>query len=480
VQSGDTVYIGAGVYRNTNTLGSNFGAKWAATGTVKVKQFDSFNGRANIVGDVDGSKTGDAGMVQLTAYTTNDKTAPSVTSLLNLAGQSNLSFSKIMFVGGAAIIVTATTATSQNISFQDCSFLTAPTAATSVISFTNNTGMAPFALNIDRCLINGDADAGINGIVLIAGTTTASADFSLNVVISNSFLLLPFATGAVRLVGTASTFKPGSVSLFGNTFRIGAASGLITVTGASTALPCSVTGCHIFTTGTGINAQASGQILESFNLIDAATPRTNVAVGTGSVSDGSYAPLFHFGQETQWGGLLRRFGEPMANSPLLGFGSRDPVASNPLDLAGRPRPAGLGAAGSQLPAVGALERSNSSVQSTTPAPPSGTYVWKLVGPGYQEFSLPVDTASTTVACTVQRDAGYDAGPLSIMPSLSVLANPTIGVTAATVYDTGAVTTNNTLTLPAFTASAAGAVTIRVRSNDMTGTSVVAFSVFTIT
>ena len=54
----------------------------------------------NIVGDVTGQFTGDAGMVQLTAYTTNDKTAPSATTLLNLNGKSNLAFSNIMFVGG--------------------------------------------------------------------------------------------------------------------------------------------------------------------------------------------------------------------------------------------------------------------------------------------------------------------------------------------------------------------------------------------
>jgi len=177
--------------------------------------------------------------------------------------------------------------------------------------------------------------------------------------------------------------------------------------------------------------------------------------------------------------MLRQFGEPMANSPLLGFGAQDPIASNPLDLRGKPRPAGLGAAGSNLPAVGALERSNTSTQSTTPAPPSGTYVWKLTGPGYQEFTLPVDTSATTVACTVQRDTGY-SNSSGTNPSLQVLANATIGVTAQTVYDTGGTASNNTLTLSPFTATANGAVTIRVRSNDMTGTSVVAFSVFTIT
>ena len=66
-----------------------------------------------------GQYTGDAGMVQLTAYTTNDKTAPSATTLLNLNGKSNLAFSNIMFVGGSATMLTASTVTSQNIAFLD-------------------------------------------------------------------------------------------------------------------------------------------------------------------------------------------------------------------------------------------------------------------------------------------------------------------------------------------------------------------------
>lgn len=81
VQSGDTVYVGAGTYRNVYQLGTNFGALWDATGGTTKKTFDNFNGQANIVGDVGGSKTGDAGMVQLTAYINNDKSSPAAVLL---------------------------------------------------------------------------------------------------------------------------------------------------------------------------------------------------------------------------------------------------------------------------------------------------------------------------------------------------------------------------------------------------------------
>ncbi len=395
---GDTIYIGAGTYRETISVGT-------ATGWVP-----SFNGTVNIVGDVSGQYTGDAGMVQLTAYTTNDKTAPSATTLLNLNGKSNLSFSNIMFVGGTGIVVTATTAVSQNVSFTDCTLLSPQQAGAFLVS---HTGVANVISNwlLNRCYLRSLRNGAI--VTLTWPTSGNGADYDVNI----------YGGAAV-----------------------------------------------------GMSANTSGQILEAYNLIICSTARTNVTTGTGSISDGSYAPLFHFGQETQWGGLLRRFGEPMAGSPLLGFGSQDPIASNPLDLRGFPRPAGLGAAGSQLPAVGALERANTSVQATTPAPPSGTYVWQFTGPGYQDFLLPVDTTSTTVSCTVQRDANYTGDT----PMLHLLANPSLGVVKQTVSDTGGTGTNNTLTLAPFAATAAGAVTIRVMSGDLSGTSIVAFSVFTVT
>ena len=50
-------------------------------------------GKVAIIGDVDGAKTGDAGQVTLTAYTTSDTAAPSATTELALAATHDLSFS---------------------------------------------------------------------------------------------------------------------------------------------------------------------------------------------------------------------------------------------------------------------------------------------------------------------------------------------------------------------------------------------------
>lgn len=463
VQSGDNVYVGGGTYRAVYAIPGAGGTLWAP----------AFNGQVNIIADVDGAKTTDSGMVQFTAYTTNDKTAPSATTLLNLSGKSNLLFQGIMFVGGAATVLTATTLTSQNVTFQDCSILAYQIGAQRLASISTafNTRLNWL---FDRCRF---MDSNANLLLLL--TSGTGSDYDAGLTFRNCISVGQGSTAFISVTGGANPNKGGGVRFVNFTSN----HSLITTTAAqvSTIFPCSVLSSVILAqAGTALSAGTSGHITENYNVIHATTPRTNVTAGAQSFSDGSYPWLAHFGQETVWGGQLRPFGEPMSGSPLLGFGNQDPVAANPVDLRNNPRPAGLGAAGSQLPAVGAYERANTTVQATSPAPPSGTNVWKFVGPGYQDFTLPVDTSSTTVACTVQRDANYTG---SVLPSLAIIADPgttSIGVAAQTVYDTAAASQNNTITLAPFTATAIGAVRVRVRSQDLTGTSVVAFSVFTIT
>lgn len=464
VRSGDTVYIGSGTYRAVVAMG----ASWTP----------AFNGLVAFIGDVDGSHTGDAGMVQLTAFLTNDKTAASGNTLLGAAGKANMSFSNILFVGGASNVIGSTNAGGlQNSVFRDCTVIALPSAATACMSLVGAAN-APLNILVDRCNLHRPAgQTTTGGGILVTLVTGTLADYDTNIVVQNCVSFGGGSGGQINVVNSGTLANKGGGVRVKGCFNI--VGNLLTTVASqiSTVFPCYAYGnVSVAYAAACLNAGSAGQIIEDYNLLLSSAPRTNVTAGTHSVSDMSYAALFHFGQETQWGGLLRRLGEPMSGSPLLGFGSPDPILSNPLDLRGFPRPAGLNAAGSQLVAVGALERANTSVQATSPAPPSGTHVWQLTGPGYQDFVLPVDTSSTTVSCTVQRDTAY----VGTNPQLSVLANGTIGVAAATVTDTGGTASNNTLTLPAFAATAIGSVTIRVQSNDLTGASVVAFSVFTVT
>lgn len=473
VMPGDNFYIGAGVYRQVYVLGNQWGNGWSLTGGSIVTQLP-FNGVVNIVGDVTGQFTGDAGMVQLTAYTTNDKTVPVAAPTLQLNGKSNLSFSNIFFVSGSTSLLTATVTTSQNISFIDSAFLAyAGTGNQATGNLIFNSGVNVNWL-FDRCYFKQGAGA-VWSITIALG----NYDFDANIVFRNSVGI--FGSGTLCIFGSTGTGPghPGGVHL--SNISIPTLGSLMQTQSAtmSTVFPCRVYNCMAFGTGAVVNAFTLGQIVEDYNILYGTTPRTNVAVGAHSVSDVSYAPLFHFGQERIWlPPLYRALGEPMAGSPLLGFGNDG--SQTPYDTRGpfNIRPAG-GSSG--LPAVGALERADTFVSDPTPIGNNTTPV-KLTGPGYNDFLLPIGITEInqvrTVSIAVQWDANYGS-PIYGLPALQVEAKPQMGVGQQTVSATGGSGSPHTITL-SFTPTAAGVLNIRAISFDQSGVSVVEWDSFNVT
>lgn len=330
VASGDTVWAGAGVYREVITVNMT-----SAVAETKV------------YGDVDGSNTGDAGEVQLTGYTTNDTTAPSATTLLNLNGRDFLSFQDIVFVGGAAPSVTATTNTSTDIKWTRCCFMSGSLG--NQVTF-NITSAANVALNwvIDSCMFYQIATTPF----LFSPAKPATADFNLNVVIKNC-MFIGGQLSSIRLNAPsgANTFKPGGIDIrnctnIGNPGFIQALS-----TDWSTTIPITVYNCLLFGNSnlTLMIAGAAGQIIEDYNvLVSSGTLRTNITAGAHTIGDGSYAPVFYTGHEYySVGSNLKPFGMPKPGSPLLGFGNQ--AGSPTTDILGVTRPA--------TPGVGAYELS---------------------------------------------------------------------------------------------------------------------------
>lgn len=471
-QSGDTIYIGAGTYRAVYTITSSYGSSWLLTGnTLRNPNTFSFNGYLNIVGDVTGQYTGDAGMVQLTAYTTNDKTAPTATAVINFAGKSNFRFSNIFLVGGSnaggGMIQSVSTGT-MNVQWLSCAFLLGNTASGFLVNWLGGVAQ-PANWLFDRCFFSGSSS---NGGMNIGYNTGGTYDWDLYWTVQNSTFVngtspSVFISGTAGGVGKANGVR--LLNVYGGATTLLKCNLLV----LSTIFPSYVYGCFAQTgTGNAVNAGLLGQIVEDYNLFVSSAPRTLVTAGAHSISNGSYSPLYHFGQEATWGGLMREFGEPLASSPLLAFGYPDGSFAA-YDLLGRPRPAG---GSSFLPAVGALERGSTAVQATTPAPAAGTHVWQGTGPWYQDFLLPVSAQATTLAMDVQRDASY-AGAL---PQFQILANGALGVAAQAVTDTGGTGSNNTITSAAFTPSGTGWITVRMYSRDLSGASVVSFSNVVIT
>jgi hypothetical protein len=319
IASGDTVYIGAGVYREVVTV-----------------NMTSATAETFIIGDVDGKFTGDAGEVQFTAYTTNDTTAPSGSAVLELNGRDFLTFKYILIIPGSGITIVATTATSTDIKFIRCSFIAGFQGNGSHITHTTAANIAA-NWTIDSCLFIG----GINTTILFTLTRPATADFNYNIVIKNC-LFVAQQSYCIYLQSTgANTFNGGGVTI-SNCTCIGGYPFARTEVNVSTTIPgVNIYNCFSLGTGGFASADTSGQIVEDYNFIlGSSNPRTNTTAGVHSISDGSIAPLIFTGHEYySVGANLMPFGMPKPGSPLLGFGNQ---ASSPtVDILNAARPSGL-------------------------------------------------------------------------------------------------------------------------------------------
>lgn len=452
VASGDTVYVGAGVYREVVTVS-------ITSPTAETK----------FVADVEGDRTGDPGEVRWTARTTNDKTAPAASYLCDLAGRDYFTFQRFVFEGGTAGGFDAgTTATSTNVTFSDCTFITGAGGGgdDNLIRWTNASGAAANWV-VERCVFLGAKTR----FIFLDGVTTGGSDYDVGFVVRNCLFLggpsaATLLTTAVidgsssgGMYSSGGGGAPGGLVVMNCTCLVGGVDFVRLDSSYSTSVPALVK--NNFVVGGGLYAASSGQITEDYNCIVSGTPRTNVSSGTNSKTGTSYAPLVHVGQEYQQLRLPRPFGTPTVDSPLLAFGN---AASSPsplsADFLARPRPSGGGPTwASASLAAGYLEHHDFGVKETTTVD-AGSSV-KVAGPGDLEVLVPVDAASTTITVKVRRDGSYGGGTL---PQIVLLANNELGVATQTVTDVGSSGAFNTLSLSAFTPSAKGWVTLRLVSS----------------
>lgn len=414
VREGDSAYIGAGTYREAIVMEAA-----PKHGVLTL----------SIIGDVDGSQTGDSGEVQVTAHATNDETAANLTPApLELAARSLLDFSKMVFVNPRAKALNAP-AGSSRVTFTDCAFFGSVLAATAY-SF-------PLRFTWDRCrfvyVVPSQGD-----LLAIQLTGGGGSDYDAETLIKNSLLLNLGGANTVHPAPASAvgqTGKGGGVVVRNCTLIGGGGSGGggsqngMNVSLGSLIFPSAIYNSIILIggSGTGLIAQTTlGQIVEDYNLIYASTVRNNVTAGANSISDMSSAPLFHYGQEDIWGAALRLFGEPTAGSPLLGFGS-DGLGSA-YDLRGNPSPAG---GASALKAIGALERGNTFARETGTVH-TGSNAISAVGPAYQDFLVAVNSGTSyTFSIYVKYDSSYTG----TLPQLSALDGAEAGVNDETVTAT---------------------------------------------
>jgi hypothetical protein len=434
--SGDTAYLSpAGPFREIVTV-----AMTSAVAETKI-----LGDPANAQGfKTSGGVLVAAGDVIWTTFTTNDTTAPSASALLTLAGRDFLTFQYIVMVGGTGSSIDGSTTQSVNIKLVDCVFKGGHGSNTLCIQYI---GLADVASNwtFQRCTFFASPNSRFFDIIL---PTSSVADYDANFVIDSCRFV--GTSGFVRVSSSgALSFKGGGVYIW-NCTLIGGNQTIQTSSAAlSTTIPVKVYNCLIISMNTALNANASGQIVEDFNNIWAATARTNVSIG-GSSKTNTYALLVEVGEAWIMGRLPRHFLEPNAGSPLLGFGNQA-GAPSAVDLLNRPRPAG---GGSASVGIGALERHDTAAKETTIVDAGGVGL-NLVSPGDHDLLIPVGAVATNITIKYRSDA-------SVVPTAQVMGNSEIGVSDSAVQTGSAGQgTFTVLTIPTFTPSRAGWVRLRL-------------------
>lgn len=453
VASGDVVWVGAGTYRAIIVAGGN----WSPAN----------GGAVGIIGDVYGVNTGDAGLIVQTAYLTNDKTAPSGSNVVSLNGGTvnrNVAFQSINFIGGANTVVSAANGV-HDISFTDCSFTVGSTGPFSVGAF-GALYDSPANWTFNRCRFFAGSASAFN----ISAVLGSGADYDINVLFENCLIFRASTAIFVNATASGTGAGKGGGIRFKNCASVGGGT-LLNHNSANTStnIPSVVTGCWVHCPGSApLAATTLGQIVEDYNVFVTATARTNVTAGAHSVSDGSYAPMIHFGQELAAGMIPRPFGEPMAGSPLLAFGSPD-TGAGLLDLRQGPRPST-----SARWALGAYQRGNTFGQETVLVH-TGANAVSVIGSGWQDFDLAVDAGPLTVSVFCQYDANY-VGP---KPQLQIVDGNQVGVPPVQVNFTGAASGAWEQQSITINPTGKGIVTVRLISGDDSGISKVVFDTFAV-
>lgn len=449
VAAGDTVYVGAGTYREAVTMDTS-----GSSGSV-----------ISFVADVDGSQTGDPGLVVISAYT--DSNTATRTLCWDPDGRTFITVRGFVMQGGTLGVVYDANATNQTYEgciFEDCVFVSGPDGADYAMYLDWNAGTTPTnaGLIVRRCTFSG---GGINGRF----DQNASAEQDLKVTVENCVFVGSAFTSGVGgsalnwdLV-TASTFGSGGVTFRNNTI-MGVTVAVSVDHGASTTYPVAVTNCLVMIPGTALAKATSndGALTSNYNTFHATTPVSNVTAGAndrtetstfllGGIAD---APLYRF---LGWSPF--KPWEPMRPNDDTDWTSLigDATTSPTVDLFNNPRPMhGTAADRGAVEGRARLEKETTTVRT-------GANAGRFDGAGYHDILVPVAAQSTTITVYARKDGNYTG----TAPQLIISQIP--GVADITDTHTAAANTWEQLTSGSFTPTSAGVCRVRLQSNDTSAT-----------
>lgn len=446
IASGDTVYFGAGKYRFQSFL--------QITANNAVMTY--------MIGDTDGSKTGDAGEILFTPYYPDDQT-PSTQTILYFNAAGNWTFRRLSLLssvtaGNVSSYCIQFVNASNNIVFQDC---TIQSTASAIYMQGSNASFAQSTnLTIERCRI---LCAGKSGVELQMPSSATGPDYKANILIRNCLIVAN--TGVLTYPVSVQTYSTGGIVVNGCTIISGNAAAQTQGSGNSLTYPMVVTNSYL-NSFYGVAAGVSGQLVETNNFIQANTTRLNVASGAGTLTGVYRSPWISLGHQASYGGVVRPFGE-IYEGLLTGWLS---PGTNPFpsdDINGVTRPAsGSKTGGNATPgSIGAFERSNSGVRDDSLYRTS-TPSLRIDFRGYHEFEVPVASVPTTISVWVYVTSWLVNNQ---WPWMEIVNGGECGVADMSVAlpTVSPADQWNQISLGPFTPTSAGIITVRLWSNTRT-------------
>ena len=458
VAAGDTVYVGAGTYRESVTMDTS----------------GSSGNQISFIADVDGSQTGDAGLVVISAFT--DSNTATRTFCWDPDGRTFVTVRGFVMQGGTnAVCLDANTTASnyEEVVFEDCVFVDGPSGSDGGFQVDMNSATTPTGngLTIRRCTFQGSG-------VKVSWDGNATADQNLKITVENCFML---GNGSISSgvsfafyfdIVTSDTFASGGVTFTNNTV-IGFRYGVYVEHGTSTTYPVATTN-NLFlcanplfkvTSNDGALTSAHNTYQGTYTAVTAGTGDRN-ETSTWMVGGITDQPLYTF---LGWSPYLP-FAPMRPNSDddwtsLIGDASATYAPAD--DLYGNPRPM-HGTADDR----GAVEGRARAEQETTTVRTGGNAM-RFEGAGLHDLLIPVAAQSTTVSVYGR----YDSNHTGSLPLLEVFNIP--GVADQSDVMTGGANAWEQLTVT-FTPTAAGVARVRLSSRDTSATGEAFFDDLTVT
>lgn len=455
VAAADTVHVGAGVYR-------------------EVVVMDTAGTSGNIISyiaDVTGANTDDPGLVIISAYA-NELSTAARTTCLDLDHKEFLTWQGFVFTGGTTGVVVDFTAAGniayEEVTFEDCVFISGHVASDQGVDLNLNTGATPTTagLTFRRCIFNG-------GGIVIHSDENASAEVDCKMVIESSIFYGAGSTSNNLMglwwdINTTSTFHVGGVAIT-NCLYMGRpkAMQVDNPTPSSPTNVIDVRNCTFHYCGTGLSKATTddGFLTSDYNtFLGVLTPFLNVTAGGNDRSSNTDPGLFGgFGDLPLYrflGWSPYRPWEPIRlqdDAYIHGvIGDANTADAPAFDLYNEARPMyGI------VDDRGAVEGRARPEQETTTVR-TGSNAVRFEGAGWHDFLIPVLNQSTTVSIFGRFDSNY-TGSKPILEVLNI-----DGVADQSDIMTGAANTWEEVTAT-FTPTADGVCRVRVRSQDTSAT-----------